>query len=134
MYYRRYELQKRFNIFFCSAILAGAFSGVYLLIRRRLNSAKLAQLLAYAIANMAGIGGYNGWRWIFIVEGLLTVVAAVVAKFFIADWPEKAKFLNLEERTLLLRRLAEDGEEGRMDRLDRKAKFRAFTDWKIYLG
>lgn len=83
---------------------------------------------------MAGIGGYNGWRWIFIIEGLLTVVAAVVAKFFIADWPEKAKFLNVEERTLLLRRLAEDGEEGRMDRLDRKAKFRAFTDWKIYLG
>ena len=28
MYYRRYELQKRFTFFFCSAILAGAFSGV----------------------------------------------------------------------------------------------------------
>lgn len=28
MYYRRYELQKRFTFFFCSAILSGAFSGV----------------------------------------------------------------------------------------------------------
>lgn len=30
MYYRRYELQTRFTFFFCSAILAGAFSGVRL--------------------------------------------------------------------------------------------------------
>lgn len=83
---------------------------------------------------MAGVGGYNGWRWIFIIEGLLTVIAAIIAKFFIADWPEEAKFLSIEERSLLRRRLAEDGEEGKMDRLDRNAKIRAFTDWKIYLG
>ena len=135
MYYRRYELQKRFTFFFCSAILAGAFSGVCPFeFDRAINCAKFAQLLAYAIANMAGIGGYNGWRWIFIVEGLLTVIAAAIAKFFIADWPEDAKFLNAQERILLRRRLAEDGEEGRMDRLDRKAKIRVFTDWKIYLG
>jgi len=28
MYYKRYELQRRFNIIFCGAVLAGAFSGV----------------------------------------------------------------------------------------------------------
>lgn len=98
------------------------------------RGAKRKQLLAYAISNMAGVGGYNGWRWIFILEGLFTVLAAVVAKFYIVDWPEKAQFLNAEERALLLRRLRVDGEEGKMDRLDKKARFRAFTDWKIYLG
>lgn len=51
MYYKRYELQWRLNLFFCGAILAGAFSG----------------LLAYAIANLDGLGGYGGWRWIFIM-------------------------------------------------------------------
>lgn len=50
-WYRRYELQWRFNLFFSSSILAGSFSG----------------LLAYGIANMAGVGGYNGWSWIFIL-------------------------------------------------------------------
>jgi hypothetical protein len=30
---------------------------------------------------MNGVGGYAGWRWIFILEGLLTVVVAVVAFF-----------------------------------------------------
>jgi hypothetical protein len=37
--------------FFSSSILAGGFS----------------ELLAYGIANMAGVGGYNGWSWIFIL-------------------------------------------------------------------
>ena len=83
---------------------------------------------------MAGIRGYNGWRWIFIIEGLATVVLAVIAKFTIVDWPETAKFLNPNERQLLLRRLEKDAGEARMDHLDRKAKRRAFGDWKIYLG
>ena len=83
---------------------------------------------------MAGIGGYDGWRWIFIIEGLATFVVAVIAKFFIVDWPETAKFLSPEERLLLVRRLSEDGADVRMDRLDSKAKRRAFGDWKIYVG
>ena len=37
MYYRRYELQKRFTFFFCSAILAGAFSGVCLWNQKGVN-------------------------------------------------------------------------------------------------
>jgi len=51
MFYKRHELQWRINLFFSASILAGAFSG----------------LLAYAIAHMAGIAGYEGWRWIFIL-------------------------------------------------------------------
>lgn len=51
MYYKRYELQWRFSLFFSASILAGAFSG----------------LLAYAINNMDGVAGYAGWRWIFIM-------------------------------------------------------------------
>ena len=92
------------------------------------------QLLAYALANMAGIGGYNGWRWIFIIEGLATIVFAAISWFFIVDWPETAGFLSPEERQLLLRRLSEDSAEARMDRLDSKARRRAFGDWKIYVG
>ncbi len=83
---------------------------------------------------MAGVAGYNGWRWIFIIEGLATVVLAAVAKFFIVDWPETSKFLTVKERQLLLRRLSEDAEEARMDLLDNKARRRIFGDWKIYMG
>ncbi len=83
---------------------------------------------------MAGIGGYGGWRWIFIIEGLATFVVAVVSRPFIVDWPETAKFLSPEERLLLIRRLSEDVADARMDRLDSKARQRAFGDWKIYVG
>lgn len=48
MYYKRYELQWRFNIYFTGSILAGAFSGS----------------LAYGIAHMDGVAGYAGWRWV----------------------------------------------------------------------
>ncbi|THC89949.1 hypothetical protein EYZ11_010585 [Aspergillus tanneri] len=118
MYYRRHELQWRLNVFFSASILAGAVSG----------------LLAYAINNMDGLAGYSGWRWIFIIEGLATIVAAVISKFIIVDWPETASFLTEDERALLLRRLSEDQGEAKMNRLDKRSVAWIFTDPKIYLG
>lgn len=83
---------------------------------------------------MSGVGNYEGWRWIFIVEGLITIVGAFACYFFIVDWPEEVKFLNDEERALLLRRILEDEAEAIMDRFDKKSAFRVFSDWKIYIG
>lgn len=83
---------------------------------------------------MDGIGGYSGWRWIFIIEGLATIVCSIISKLFIVDWPEKAKFLTLEERRLLIHRLGQDVPEARMDRFNKNARHRTFLDWKIYIG
>ncbi|KAF2169761.1 hypothetical protein M409DRAFT_64778 [Zasmidium cellare ATCC 36951] len=118
MYYKRYELQWRLSIFFTGSILAGAFSG----------------LLAYAIAKMDGIAGYSGWRWILIIEGIFTTVVGVAAKWFVPDWPETAKFLNAEEKELLIARLTADVADAKMNRLDRRAVGRILGDWKIYVG
>jgi hypothetical protein len=82
---------------------------------------------------MKGVGGYNGWRWIFILEGIITIIVAALAKLVIVDWPETSKFLNEEERKLLIRRLAEDTGCAKMDRLDKKSAKRVFSDVKIYL-
>ena len=98
------------------------------------ESLTLPQLLAYALAKMTGIAGYDGWRWIFIIEGLATIIVALVLRVFIVDWPETSKFLNDEERSMLLRRIQDDSGEAKMDRLDRNARRRAFGDWKIYVG
>jgi cyanate permease len=76
----------------------------------------------------------SGWRWIFIIEGLLTIVIAILFKFIVVDWPETATFLTETERTLLLKRLALDIGEARMDILNRRSAKRIFTDWKIYCG
>lgn len=55
-------------------------------------------LLASGIQNMHGIGGKPGWAWIFILEGLFTVIIGVLSLWVIQDFPETAKFLNEEER------------------------------------
>lgn len=140
MYYKRYELQWRMSLFFCASIIAGAFSG----------------LLAFAIANMGGVGGYAAWRckyycpWpsigepfkrinnncpgIFILEGLLTIVVGCVSKWWIVDWPETASFLSPEQRQILISRLAQDTGEAKMDHLDKESAKRIAKDWKIYAG
>lgn len=57
MWYKRNEQHYRVALFFSAASLAGAFGGI----------------LAWGIAHMKGVGGYNGWRWIFIlVSSVLT--------------------------------------------------------------
>ncbi|KAI4203122.1 MAG: hypothetical protein LQ346_001856 [Caloplaca aetnensis] len=118
MYYKRYELQRRFNMFFCLTILSGSASGFF----------------AYALGKMAGVGGYSGWRWIFIIEGLGTVVLAIVSKLFVADWPETAKFLTAKERALVGRRIHEDTAGAAMDYLDTNSRRRTLLDWKIWCG
>ncbi|CAF1407075.1 unnamed protein product [Rotaria sp. Silwood1] len=65
-----------------AAALAGAFGGV----------------LAYGISKMAGVGGQEGWRWIFYLEGILTVIVGVLAFFLINDFPsDRPKFLTESE-------------------------------------
>ena len=83
---------------------------------------------------MDGIGGYGGWRWIFIIEGLLTVALAFWSFWLVPDWPADAKFLDESERVVLLRRLEEDIAGARMDRLTRQTLSRVFGDIKIWLG
>lgn len=101
---------------------------------------------------MDGIGGYSGlasprstvllsekltksrWRWIFIIEGLLTVTVAIIFKFWVVDWPETARFLTDADRALHLRRLRSDAGFARMEHLDKRAAKRIFSDWKIYVG
>ncbi|TPX16214.1 uncharacterized protein E0L32_004209 [Thyridium curvatum] len=94
MWYCRHEIQFRQALFFSAASIAGAFSG----------------LLAFAISKMNGIGGLEGWRWIFILEGIVTVVVAVASFFLLHDFPETAKFLTEEERAFVVFRLKYQGQ------------------------
>ncbi|ODH28876.1 hypothetical protein ACO22_03865 [Paracoccidioides brasiliensis] len=119
MFYKRHEFQKRFSIFWVAGLVAGAFGG----------------LLAYALSHLQGRGGYSGWRWIFIIEGLISVILAVPAKLFLTGWPDKAKFLTEEEKALLHNRHSEDmGGFARMDQLGSTAWRRILTDWKIMVA
>jgi len=129
----------------CSFVSASSFAPVFWLehsavsvYNNSFNSsqylANSTQLLAYAIAKMSGIAGLGGWRWIFIIEGLATVVLATASYWLVPDWPETATFLEPHEREMLVRRLAEDSAGAKMDRWDKNASKRVFGDVKIWLG
>ncbi len=62
----------------------------------------------WLLNKMAAVGGLHAWQWLFIVEAVPSIIAGFVTMVFLQDSPEKAKWLNAEERTLLLQRLKED--------------------------
>ncbi|KAI0126752.1 major facilitator superfamily domain-containing protein [Xylariales sp. AK1849] len=128
MWYCRHEIQFRQAMFFSAASIAGAFSG----------------LLAFAISKMDGVGGLEGWRRIFILEGIATVIVAVLAFFVLHDFPETATFLTEEERAFVVFRLKygqdkKADQEGRtqvaeVDEFEWKYVWQAFRDWQIWLN
>ncbi len=137
MWYCRHEIQLRQAMFFSAASVAGAFSG----------------LLAFAISKMHGVGGLEGWRWIFILEGLLTVIVALASYFLLYDFPETAGFLTEEERAFVVYRLkyqgqvasttaaaSSDGTPAASSKVAQSEEFQwkyvwqAFGDWQIYVN
>ena len=126
MWYCRHEAQLRQALFFSAASIAGAFSG----------------LLAYGIAHMDGVGGLAGWRWIFILEGILTVLVAISAYFILFDFPETASFLTPEERAFVVYRLKYQGQvEGHAgpqvaqdDQFKWKYVKSASLDWQVWVN
>ena len=65
-------------------------------------------LLASAIANMQGIRNYSSWRWVFILEGMATIILGVNAYFFVADFPADVHWLDPKEKKI---RYCKDGAE-----------------------
>ncbi len=37
---------------------------------------------------MAGLAGLNGWRWIFIMEGIITILIGLVGYWLLVDFPD----------------------------------------------
>lgn len=81
-FYLRHEVGLRIGIFLSAAPLSTTFAGA----------------LAYGITS--GHSRLANWRLLFLVEGLPTILMAPVAFFFLPDSPDKANFLNEEEKLI----------------------------------
>lgn len=90
-------------------------------------------IFAYGIAHMRGVGGLNGWRWIFILEGLLTIVVSLIAYFFISNYPATAKFLTDDERAFIHARLASNSDATRNEAFTWPNVVKAIRDPKVWL-
>jgi ACS family tartrate transporter-like MFS transporter len=52
--------------------------------------------------------GVDGWRWLFVLEGLPAVMLGTVAFFYLTDWPRDAAWLAAEQRRWIEGRLEEE--------------------------
>lgn len=84
---------------------------------------------------MDGIGGQPGWAWIFILEGLLTMLIGVASFWLVHDFPDEATFLNNEDRVRVIRRLRLDKQaSANHEKFSMTFFWQAWFDWKMWLG
>ncbi len=105
---------------------AGFYPGVILYLTFWFPTARRAQVIALfmtaiAFSNiigspvsggimqfMDGIGGWRGWHWLFVMEGVPSALVGLLVLAVLPDGPARAKWLNDSERALIEARLAED--------------------------
>jgi len=110
---------RRFAVLYSSVSLTGAFGG----------------LLATGIHALDGTDGVAGWRWIFIVEGVITAGFGLITFFFMSAYPATAPFLSPVEKRIIELANAED----RAQTTEESVAFRsgqvraAFVDLRMYL-
>jgi MFS family permease len=90
---------------------------------------------AAAIAEMDGVGGLEGWRWIFILEGLVTVLIGISCAFLLIDSPAlSTRWLDPEEiRYLELSMFIKQGGKFHSETGFRFKDLKmAMKNWRIY--
>lgn len=93
IFYTRKEVATRIAILYTGNILATAFAGL---------------IAAGIFHGMDDVAGLSGWRWLFILQGVVTFVIAVVGFFVLPDFPHDTRWLTAEERALATNRMELD--------------------------
>ncbi|KAK6008156.1 hypothetical protein QM012_000059 [Aureobasidium pullulans] len=86
--WEREKQSKRVAIIYACNCLSGAFGG----------------LIAYGIESMGTQRGLESWRWLFIVEGAISIVLCGICWTILPKNAETAWFLTAEEKTIMVAR------------------------------
>jgi len=62
----------------------------------------------WILETMAGVNGWAGWQWLFLLEGVPSLVLGVAVYFYLDDSVQHARWLPDEERALLVANLRDD--------------------------
>ncbi|ALV57026.1 MFS transporter [Burkholderia cenocepacia] len=92
---------KAFGTFMSASAIAGVLGG---------------PLAGSIMTSLDGAHGFHGWQWLFVIEGIPSVLAGVVAYFYMTDRPEQATWLSVAEQQVVRNALDADkrqlGERG----------------------
>jgi MFS family permease len=135
--------------FLLGAAEAGFFPGVILFLTYWFPAQRRALMVAWFMTGIAvsniigspvsgailqyfdGAGGLRGWQWLFLLEGIPSLVMGVVLFLFLTDNPGKAKWLSEPERALVLARIDED-ETAKGGHGHKHFIAHVFGDWRIW--
>lgn len=119
-WYTRKEMQLRVTILNAGNILAQAFGGL---------------IAAAVLKGLEGVAGIRAWRWLFILEGCITVLLALLSVFILPDYPKSTAWLSGQEKHVATSRLALDvGADDEHDIDDKLKGLReAVSDPKVWL-
>ncbi|KAI0767021.1 MFS general substrate transporter [Fomes fomentarius] len=99
-WYTRRELAFRSAIIYGGLLISNAFGSL---------------MAAGILSRMEGKLGIRAWRWLFYIEGAITVVIGLLAIFLLPDYPHNTRWLKPAQRRLAQVRLAEDAGEADED-------------------
>ncbi|KAJ5740297.1 hypothetical protein N7493_000169 [Penicillium malachiteum] len=110
-------------------------------------SGVIASFIAYGVFHMGGVAGREGWRWLFLIEALISFVIGVLSFFLLfpgptqtkTRWNPKGIFSEREESIIVNRVLRDDPSKGGMhnrEAISLKMLWQSLKDydlWPIYL-
>ncbi|KAJ5464475.1 uncharacterized protein N7458_000161 [Penicillium daleae] len=120
-WYTRRELTTRNAVLFCGNLISNAFSSL---------------VAAGVLSNMEGVLGHAAWRWLFWIEGAITMTIAISAAFILPDLPTNSRGFTEEELLVAQLRILEDVGEADTDSEEQSAfsgLIMTLKDFKIYL-
>ncbi|KAJ5456001.1 Major facilitator superfamily domaingeneral substrate transporter [Penicillium daleae] len=109
-------------------------------------SGVIASFIAYGVLHMRGVAGREGWRWLFLIEALISIVIGFLSFLFLVPgptqtktwWNPKGYFSEREEKIIVNRVLRDDPSKGDMHNrqgLSLKMLWQSLKDydlWPIY--
>ncbi|OBT52151.1 hypothetical protein VE04_06210 [Pseudogymnoascus sp. 24MN13] len=119
-WYRADELFKRAGVWYVSSN-AGAMFGGY--------------LQAAAYNNLNGVMGRSGWRWLFIIDGCISLPIALAGYMIFPGLPSSPRiwYMNEAEHELARKRMIDDGVKP-SKKIGKAMLKRVFTRWHLYVA
>ena len=81
---------------------------------------------------MNQVHGLSGWRWLFILEGIPSVLSSIMVWFCLPDFPESASWLSAEEKDAAAYRLAEQGSHGESKSMTWEDAKSTIFEWRLW--
>jgi len=85
------------------------------------------------MATMSGFASLDAWQWLFIFEGIPSILVGIWAYFYLDNGPNQARWLSVEQKELLVKRLDDEEALKRREGESRHTLHEAFSSGKVWL-